>query len=323
MSRLRKIASKHYPAAAQRTPGGTANGTGFTQISRWYVGNDFRLCVVLNNQHSVHIDEFAKRWSRDGTGRAVLQPHAEKRLLKLRAAVDDADHPLPVFLVEGRFKHHVAAEGLLHEVRFEENLSRTEKVDYRKLISRSDTSLYGRTLIVVSNIHRLPKQIALRTFRKVSDNEPLTPGSWPASVCILPAGVHRGFDRDVEAALDETVSAVEGELRMRLVKHRSREQKLRRSKIAAAMRQDHRLRCEVTGCGFDFFAQYGSLGQEYALVHHLNSLAGRAKAGHTPLNELAIVCANCHAMIHQGGECRSLKTIAAAIRSAKLGAPAN
>jgi predicted HNH restriction endonuclease len=66
------------------------------------------------------------------------------------------------------------------------------------------------------------------------------------------------------------------------------------------------LKCEVPGCGFDFEAVYGELGRDYAQVHHLKPLGDRTTPSETKLNDLAIVCANCHAMIHRGGKCRPL-----------------
>lgn len=106
---------------------------------------------------------------------------------------------------------------------------------------------------------------------------------------------------------DVELAAVEGEQRMALVRHRRREQFLRDAKIQEAKRRGNgRLRCEVPGCGFDFEAVYGELGQGYAHVHHLKPIGDRAAPSRTKLSDLTVVCANCHAMIHRGGRCRAL-----------------
>jgi hypothetical protein len=103
---------------------------------------------------------------------------------------------------------------------------------------------------------------------------------------------------------------LEGELQLRMIKHRRREEKLRTAKIADAInRGNGRLACEVPGCGFDFASAYGDLGEGYAQVHHLRPLAEYARREETRLEDLAIVCANCHAMIHRGGECRPLDAL--------------
>lgn len=104
--------------------------------------------------------------------------------------------------------------------------------------------------------------------------------------------------------------AFEGEQKRRFVMHRSRERALREAKIAQARSRapDGRIHCEVPGCGFDFEAAYGELGAGYAQVHHLLPLSASGVVW-KGLDDLAVVCANCHAMIHRGGACRPLESL--------------
>lgn len=112
------------------------------------------------------------------------------------------------------------------------------------------------------------------------------------------------------AALADELIGLEGAKRARLVVHRAREKRLRARKIEQARRSGGgRLRCEVDRCGFDFQAVYGYLGRDYAQVHHLLPLSDRDDAAPTSLADLAVVCANCHAMIHLGGDNRPLATL--------------
>lgn len=100
----------------------------------------------------------------------------------------------------------------------------------------------------------------------------------------------------------------EGDLKIALRCHRTRERRLRERKIQTALRLEAgRLRCEVPGCGFDFYHVYGEIGRRFAHVHHKNLLSGYTGPMKTRLTDLAIVCANCHAMIHRGNECRPLE----------------
>jgi 5-methylcytosine-specific restriction protein A len=137
----------------------------------------------------------------------------------------------------------------------------------------------------------------------------------PASGTSIPtaaaAQLERLWANHIEAEMelgfsDPELSAVEGTLRLRLVKHRSRERALRRAKLAAATRNGP-LCCEVPGCSFDFERRYGPLGRGYAQVHHLTPLASLDKPAPVSLSDLAVVCANCHVMIHVGGKARPLK----------------
>ncbi len=109
---------------------------------------------------------------------------------------------------------------------------------------------------------------------------------------------------------DQEISAFEGDERMAFVRHRKREQKLRDAKLKQAREKCRgRLTCEVPRCGFDFEATYGELGRDYAQVHHLKPLGDRTTPSETRLSDLAVVCANCHAMVHRGGKCRSLENL--------------
>jgi hypothetical protein len=112
------------------------------------------------------------------------------------------------------------------------------------------------------------------------------------------------------SAADELVG-LEGEALRRMSIHRKREWELRSAKIADTLRRQGRLQCEVPGCGFDFLRVYGDLGRGYAHVHHLHPLARADEPRRTRLADLAVVCANCHAMIHRGGECRDMSSLLA------------
>lgn len=102
----------------------------------------------------------------------------------------------------------------------------------------------------------------------------------------------------------------EGEPRRAYRTHRRREWRARAAKIKQAMRQNGgKLICEVPRCGFDFHARYGAIGEGYAHVHHLKPLGWSPGETETTLSDLAVVCPNCHAMIHIGGECREMDTL--------------
>lgn len=76
-------------------------------------------------------------------------------------------------------------------------------------------------------------------------------------------------------------------------------------------------RCAV--CDFDFEEVYGTLGKEFIHVHHVIPVSTKAKAsgihGIDPRKDLVPVCANCHAIIHRGGQSRALAEIKEAIRT--------
>ncbi|WHZ12628.1 MAG: hypothetical protein OJF60_003069 [Burkholderiaceae bacterium] len=122
---------------------------------------------------------------------------------------------------------------------------------------------------------------------------------------------HLGSDDQPLGKGDPELGAMEGGLRSRFVSHRARERALRDAKLAEARSKaaDGRIRCEVPRCGFDFEATYGPVGAGFAHVHHLRPLAEAAAPTFTTLEDLAVVCANCHAIIHRDGQCRPVHTL--------------
>ena len=122
--------------------------------------------------------------------------------------------------------------------------------------------------------------------------------------------IHIGNTSQAIVTSDAELSAMEGAERMAFVRHRKREQSLRDAKVAEARKIGNgRLKCEVPKCNFDFEVVYGELGRDYTQVHHLKPLGDRTKPSETKLVDLAVVCANCHAMIHRGGKCRALNEL--------------
>lgn len=118
---------------------------------------------------------------------------------------------------------------------------------------------------------------------------------------------HRKSLASEEYQSDIELSAFEGERKNIFIAHRKREAKLRSAKIQDTLNKTGSLKCEVNGCGFDFREKYGDLGAGFAIVHHLKPLSKISKNGkRNSVSDLAIVCANCHAMIHRDGGCRKL-----------------
>jgi predicted HNH restriction endonuclease len=125
------------------------------------------------------------------------------------------------------------------------------------------------------------------------------------------------LDRTTEwgADISDDLALLEGKKRYRMAVHRKRESRLRDAKVEKVLRLKGRLVCEVPGCGFDFVEIYGELGQGFAHVHHCKPLSSSDDNRPVRLSELKIVCPNCHAMIHRGGECRDMDKLIVRRRS--------
>ncbi|SFP87825.1 5-methylcytosine-specific restriction enzyme A [Amycolatopsis arida] len=101
-----------------------------------------------------------------------------------------------------------------------------------------------------------------------------------------------GWDDDEEVA-----EAVEGRLLARRHFARERNPRLREKKIRAHLSQHGSLACEA--CGFDFEATYGPHGARYIECHHILPLHASGQTT-TRLDDLMLICANCHRMVHRG-----------------------
>jgi 5-methylcytosine-specific restriction protein A len=100
-----------------------------------------------------------------------------------------------------------------------------------------------------------------------------------------------------ETPIDLDEEFQEGAVLTRLHKRRERDPKASAKKKAAVLQEKGKLQCEA--CGFDFAVTYGQLGIGFAECHHRLPLALLGSRTGTRLGDLAILCANCHRMIHK------------------------
>ena len=104
-------------------------------------------------------------------------------------------------------------------------------------------------------------------------------------------------DRAAMSPVDDEEAVAEGRLLFRLHRSRERDPVLASRKRAEVMAREGVLRCE--GCGFDFADAYGLRGEGFIEVHHLVPMSvGGPRT--TRLADLAVLCANCHRMVHRG-----------------------
>lgn len=69
-------------------------------------------------------------------------------------------------------------------------------------------------------------------------------------------------------------------------------------------------------CGLHLGDVYGAVAEGYIHVHHVKPLSEiRARYEVDPVADLRPVCPNCHAVIHLGGECRTIAEVKRLVRS--------
>jgi predicted HNH restriction endonuclease len=116
---------------------------------------------------------------------------------------------------------------------------------------------------------------------------------------------------DLDISTD-IAAGIEGRLILRTHLSRERNAAIVRAKKASA----DSLQCEV--CGFDSLAMYG---EEYCETHHLfafSEMNASTEVVETSLDDLAIVCANCHRMLHRTNPPRTLDQLRAMIEAQRI-----
>jgi 5-methylcytosine-specific restriction protein A len=127
-------------------------------------------------------------------------------------------------------------------------------------------------------------------YERYADNQ--------AELRALAQQIRDRVDEGGEALPSNSEEGEEGSIEGRVLYrvHKTRERKKSEEKKRAVLEGAGRLECEV--CGFDFSTTYGERGHGFAECHHKLPLSDGTRT--TYLRDLAIVCANCHRMLHRG-----------------------
>ncbi len=102
---------------------------------------------------------------------------------------------------------------------------------------------------------------------------------------------------DLSAADDPGFfEAEEGKVLTRVHRVRERDKKIVKRKKEEALKQHGALQCEA--CGFNFSQTYGADVEGVIDVHHTKPLHTLQPGDKTKLADLALLCANCHRVVH-------------------------
>lgn len=111
----------------------------------------------------------------------------------------------------------------------------------------------------------------------------------------------------IEEDTDDNIEVNEGAVIYKLHKYRERDTKIIKKKKEKEFTRLGKLSCEA--CTFDFFQKYGDLGYKYIECHHRTPLSEISTSTKTSLNDLALVCSNCHRMLHRRADVLSVQRL--------------
>lgn len=111
------------------------------------------------------------------------------------------------------------------------------------------------------------------------------------AVMLTPPG------HEVDSFGIQSAEAEQGRVFTRLHRMRERDRSIIEKKKKQVKAEGKSLCCE--GCGFDYSKTYGERGEDFIVIHHLSPLHTITQTVVTRLEDLALVCSNCHDMIHR------------------------
>lgn len=111
----------------------------------------------------------------------------------------------------------------------------------------------------------------------------------------------------------EDISAREGALSACSHLRHERSRRIIAAKRRRVMRTTGRVACEA--CAFDFQQFYGNIGVGFCEVHHLRPLGKANQEVTTKLDDLAVVCSNCHRMLHRSHPFLTIKQLKVLVQS--------
>ena len=63
--------------------------------------------------------------------------------------------------------------------------------------------------------------------------------------------------------------------------------------------KDHNNRVFCEACGFDFGEVYGDVGKNFIEAHHMKPISEMKEGDKTQIEDMAMLCSNCHRMVHR------------------------
>lgn len=112
--------------------------------------------------------------------------------------------------------------------------------------------------------------------------------------------------------VDANATVQEGGAVYRMHKSYERSYDFAKKKKKLMLAKHGKLACEA--CGFDFHKTYGELGKDFIECHHITPIHKKGKSS-TTFDDLALVCSNCHRMLHRNIETMSIADLKKLIRN--------
>lgn len=207
-----------------------------------------------------------------------------------------------VYLCQGQGVTKVKEEfgkGQIEELKRRSQLIRARVPEYAVRFSAKDVALGGDTLLAKEYDSAIAYHKEYYT-KRLPDNEVLVNDLRHAIKLyslLLARGGTDSADTVMLQGIDEESEDLTIVERRKYVRHMKIE---RNTKAVALAKKVHGTRCQ--GCGVDFSWIYGVTGSGYIEAHHLKPLHTLEEGASVKMNvaeDFAVLCSNCHSMVHR------------------------
>lgn len=117
----------------------------------------------------------------------------------------------------------------------------------------------------------------------------------------------RAEAEDVVVDEDDESAFPEGRESFKTHRHLERDGKMPRKAKAKRLAETGKLECDI--CEMDFHRVYGNLGHGFIEAHHTVPVSKLNGAVKTKVGDLALVCSNCHRMLHRGPTLQTIEQL--------------
>jgi hypothetical protein len=174
--------------------------------------------------------------------------------------------------------------------------------------------------VLPKNIHRmqeplrLPQRLTSRLGAYFDRPTELSKGEWNRLVAFSSPFTDKKPKDDYSTGGDTEFP----EGRKYEVRHKIRERNVKLVARAKALFKAKHGRVFCEACDFDFSTKYGSAGDGFIEVHHKVPVCELTRGATTKVSDLALVCSNCHRILHHRRPWLSISALRKLIRHASL-----
>lgn len=154
----------------------------------------------------------------------------------------------------------------------------------------------------INNHNRIPKPLipmsiadpySIQKFKTISREEVQVLAS-------IDSGRYKRTSKDEMAIENSYPQTFEGGKKLQMHMSIERNRKLRDAKVRLFLQNNGAIYCEL--CKFQFTKNYPFMSADIIEVHHIIPLSQLSEITETRLDDLILLCPNCHTAIHQGDE---------------------